>query len=390
MIYRSSNKMMSKTNVSDWLPQKIDKCCLVVKEHFDPSVSKIEKYVGLEHIVSNEFRLHAVSTTSQLRSGKFKFKSGHILFGRLRPRLKKICRVDFDGVCSTDIWVIDTRNGNDQCFFFYFLSSDLIIEHAIKSSEGTKMPRAKWNYLKKLIFPMPTIGEQKSIASILSEVDAQIMATQDVIEKSSLLRNGLMQMLLTRGIGHTKFKTVKTFFGKCEEIPTNWEQSKLIRKHMLELSSGTSAKNISQTGKYPVYGSNGIIGYVDNYNVEDTILIGRVGASGSVHYLKQKAYATDNVLISTVGNKLEKKFIYYALKYLKLERFSTKSAQPLLTQSSLKTIKILLPPLHEQKNIALILSEVDAYIQKNLEYKIKLENLKKGLMQNLLTGKIRV
>ena len=159
------------------------------------------------------------------------------------------------------------------------------------------------------------------------------------------------------------YKLVKWVFGKEIEIPTEWKIVKLTDQDVLKLSSGESINNIQNKNKFPIYGSNGIIGFSDKFNEEDCILIGRVGASGSIHFLKQKAWITDNVLISKIGKKLDKKFTYYSLIYLDLSRFATKTAQPLLTQSILKLLKIPLPPLPEQQKIASILSDVDALIE---------------------------
>ena len=181
------------------------------------------------------------------------------------------------------------------------------------------------------------------------------------------------------------YKLVKSLFGQYEEIPEEWQIFSLTHKDILKLSSGKSISNIQSMGDYPVYGSNGIIGYTTQYNNDDSILIGRVGASGSIHYLDHEAWVTDNVLIAKVSKKLEKEFCVYALSYLNLGRFATKSAQPLLTQAILKIVKIKIPTLQEQQKIASILSGVDALIESTQKIIEKTEMLKRGLMQKILT-----
>lgn len=183
------------------------------------------------------------------------------------------------------------------------------------------------------------------------------------------------------------YKIIKGLFGKYEEIPENWNIFNLTDSNILVLSSGKSIKStlLKSKEQYPVYGANGVIGYTKQYNENDSILIGRVGTSGSIHNLVNYAWVTDNVLIAKMGKMLNKKFCFYTLKYLNLERFATKTSQPLLTQSILKTIKIKIPPLFEQQKIASILSNVDTLIentQKIIDTTIK---LKKGLMQKLFT-----
>ena len=162
------------------------------------------------------------------------------------------------------------------------------------------------------------------------------------------------------------YKIVQSIFGRDEKIPKEWEIFSLTNKKILKLSSGKSISNIQPKGKYPVYGSNGIIGYTSQYNDDDSVLIGRVGSSGSIHRIDQKVWVTDNVLIVKVGKNLKKEFCVYALSHLNLGRFATKSAQPLLTQSILKIVKIKIPPLYEQQKIASILSGVDAVRHHNI------------------------
>ncbi len=174
-------------------------------------------------------------------------------------------------------------------------------------------------------------------------------------------------------------------FGREIEIPEEWEILNLTDKNILNLSSGESNKEIKENGTFPVYGSNGILGYSEKFNVEECILIGRVGASGSIHILKNKAWVTDNVLIAKIDVSVDKQYCFYTLIFLNLGRFATKTAQPLLTQSILKIIKIIVPPLSEQQKIASILSGVDAMIESTRQVVDRAERLKKGLLQKLLT-----
>lgn len=160
------------------------------------------------------------------------------------------------------------------------------------------------------------------------------------------------------------------------------EQKKLIE--IFTFSSGKCVKK-NDNGNYPIYGSNGIIGYCDKFNEENVILIGRAGAAGSIHELSTKAWVTDNVLIAKPKIPLEKKFLYYSLTTMNLFQYATKSAQPLLTQQILNPLKVWFPSLPEQQKIASILSTIDYLIQKTDQIIEETQILKKGLMQMLLT-----
>ena len=122
-----------------------------------------------------------------------------------------------------------------------------------------------------------------------------------------------------------------------------------------ELFEWTSGKPVDFDEQgYPVYGSNGIIGYSGSYKYQNKIIIGRVGAyCGSVCYCHEKFNATDNTLITTCKlDRIIYEYAYYLLSQYNLNSYSGGSAQPLLTQSILKHLKCSIPSLVIQKKIA--------------------------------------
>lgn len=116
-----------------------------------------------------------------------------------------------------------------------------------------------------------------------------------------------------------------------------------------------------EEGDIPVYGGNGILYYGNDYNYDgETIIIGRVGAyCGSVYYENRNIWVSDNALSAKPKDNNFTKFFYYYLSYLDLNQFAEGSSHPLVTQTLLNSIDILLPPLQEQKAIANILSSLD-------------------------------
>src|SRR5438105_1966137 len=107
-------------------------------------------YVGLEHIPSNGSMLLSVGSATDSVSTNNVFRSGDTLFGKLRPRLRKSVRVNMDGYCSTDILVLRPANSADAKFVSFVLQSDPIFAEAIRTEEGTKMPRCSWQSLQVL------------------------------------------------------------------------------------------------------------------------------------------------------------------------------------------------------------------------------------------------
>jgi len=92
----------------------------------------------------------------------------------LRVYFRKVIKPDFDGIRSTDIWVLRAKEGINQNFLFYFLANWDFVNLADDGEGGTRMPRADWNFLKNTVWNVPPFSEQKSIASILSSLDDKI------------------------------------------------------------------------------------------------------------------------------------------------------------------------------------------------------------------------
>lgn len=272
-------------------------------------------------------------------------------------------------------------------FMLYQLRSSKARKQVLDLSTVSANTNINQESYKKVKIILPTKKEQEKIASILSTVDEQIDNVDALIEKNKELKKGLMQTLLTKGIGHTKFK--KTEIG---EIPEEWEVKKL--GDIFKLSSGNflSQKNIVD-GCYPVYGGNGVNGYHNEYMFQESkLVIGRVGAKcGCVCLSQSKAWITDNALyISEKIKEFDDKYMYYLLDSINLNSYANQNAQPVISGQKIYGIYVAFPNINEQIKITKILSQIDEKIEEYENKKKKLEELKKGLMQQLLTGMIRV
>lgn len=134
----------------------------------------------------------------------------------------------------------------------------------------------------------------------------------------------------------------------------------------LEFYNGKAAKSQS-SGNFPVYGSNGIIGYTDNFLYANSIILGRVGAyCGAVFYEKKKFWPSDNTIVVTSKKPGNNTFFYYVLKNYPIRSFAGGSAQPLITHSLLKKFQMVLPNEDiERKKIGVLLCSYDNLIDNN-------------------------
>ncbi|TDP20690.1 type I restriction enzyme S subunit [Halanaerobium congolense] len=318
----------------------------------------------------------------------------------------------FNGALSSTMARLKCEDDINNQYLFYQLRNNFKIFQS--TTIGTSVPHVAGKIFENLNIPTPPKREQKKIASILSSVDKSIEKTDKVIEETKEMKKGLMQELLTKGIGHSEFKEVR-IGAKRIEIPKHWEIS-TVNELTSKVQYGISDKMYLE-GQYPIFRMNNFYrGYMIDepmkyIDLDDTefekykvkkgdILFNRtnsvdlVGKNGIFTLEGDYVFASYLIRLRT-NDKCDSYYLNYYLNSYNagsiLDSIATRGAsQANINAKNLKSVDVPTPPIQEQKKIASILSSVDAKIQKEEEYKVKLEQLKKGLMQKLLTGEIRV
>jgi len=257
-------------------------------------------------------------------------------------------------------------------YLYYIFNSTFFRTFLNELVAGSTINHLYQKEFVKFSFPLPkSKNEQTAIAIALSDADDLINSLEKLIEKKRNIKQGAMQKLLQPKEG--------------------WEMKKLgeVAKTISSGKSNTQSKG----DLYPIYGSTEIIGWKNYYDYEgNKILAARVGANaGTLYKVFGKYCVSDNTLMITTKNDVDMEFIFFILNSFNLNSLVFGSGQPLITGNQLKNLKISLPSTKtEQTRIATILSDMDSEILA-LENKLeKYREIKVGMMQNLLTGKIRL
>ena len=181
-----------------WRQVRLGDVVSLSKRRFDPRQDdKAHRCIELEHIESKTGRLLGFIESNQQASLKAIFKPGDVLFGKLRPYLRKFATPNFKGVCSTEIWVLQPKMQIVMSSFLYYLiQSDGFMAEAEKSS-GSRMPRADWKIVSEYCFLLPRRNEQDRIASMLDLCTQEANALTTKIELLRTERKALMEKLLT-------------------------------------------------------------------------------------------------------------------------------------------------------------------------------------------------
>lgn len=178
----------------DWEELPFEKIASRGRSAFNPQKSKDRPtLIELENIEGGTGKIVGHSDLDGQISLKSTFRTGDVLFGKLRPYLRKYTRPNFDGVCSSEIWVLHGRKVSNA-FLFYLVQSSLFIQVA-NISTGSKMPRSDWATIADTGFEIPHPDEQAKIADALSAMDAKIQTVADQLARLQTFKKGLLQQM---------------------------------------------------------------------------------------------------------------------------------------------------------------------------------------------------
>ena len=240
--------------------------------------------------------------------------------------------------------------------------------------QGNSIVHIYSRYLEDVVIPLPSIEEQKAIASLLEKWDIAIEKTEALIETKE-----------------KRFKwLLKTLISDQQDNP-EWREVKL--GEICTFEYGKPLKEQDRIGnEYPVFGSNGIVGSHNEYLVAGPfIVVGRKGSAGTVSYSMSNGFPIDTTFyINLQSGEIHLRFLYYLLLLVELDKISAQSGVPGLNRNDAYKISISIPSSVEQREITRTLDvarrEIDLLNQLAEQYRIQ----KRGLMQKLLTGKWRV
>jgi type I restriction enzyme S subunit len=314
-----------------------------------------------------------------------------------------------EGVISSGIRIVKPVNKIDNDFLFYILQHSIVQKVIMNYTTGTTIKHAS-RAVDFITLPLPPILEQQKIAEILSTVDDAIQKTNEIIAKTERLKKGLMHELLTKGIGHKEFKD--TEIGR---IPKDWEVARLGDVAYVKRGASPRPKGdpkyfggnipwikISDLSKYKkgVY----LLTTDDTvteegrkrsvYVTDNSLIISNSGTIGEPAIVKtgRGGCIHDGLILITPLTKVEKLFLYYFFEHKKgeIQIHAQKGTQDNMNTTLWRMVKLPLPSIPEQQKITETLLTIDKKLENEKNEKAKLERIKQGLMDLLLTGKVRV
>lgn len=390
----------------DWRIAKFGEITRIAEGQVDPTITPYLDYlhIGPENISSDTGHLTGLRTARQLAliSGKYLFDEEAIVYSKIRPNLNKVCIPGFKGICSADAYPVWPATASLQRnYLFYFMLSAIFVKQAVEMSMRTGLPKINRGDLNSILVVVPPVQEQQAITAILTRWSSAISQGERLVDAKRQSKAGWMQRLLT---GKRRFPT----FGKGGKAGSNgWKTYHLgelfderveIGRDDLPLLSITGDRGVvdrndldkkdtsnADKGKY-LRIAPGDIGY-------NTMRMWQgVSALSELEGIVSPAYT----VCTPKADKIDGRFAAYLFKFQPVVHRFWRYSQGMVDDTlnlkfhNFAEVRVKIPSVEEQREIAALLSGCDSEIillEKELE---ALREQKKGLMQKLLTGKVRV
>jgi len=361
--------------------------------------------VAPDHVESATGRLLVKETAAEQQaiSGKYLFKAGDIIYSKIRPYLRKVILADFDGLCSADMYPLTATRTASPGFMLAVLLGHKFSTFAEAASARSGIPKINRSELAEYRVALPPLPEQHAIAAALSDVGGLIGALDVLIEKKRAIKQAAMQQLLT---GKTRLPG----------FSSEWETKRLGDVGVFSKGRGIKRDDVSDGGVPCIrYGEL----YTRYYNYVTTpvsripmtvaqtalpIKTGDLLFAGSgetaedigrcAAYLgDEQAYVGGDIIVLTPSGQ-NSMYLGYLMNCSSVAaqkaRLGQGDAVVHISATNLARVEINLPPIDEQRAIAAVLSDMDAEIAALERRREKAAQIKQGMMQQLLTGRIRL
>jgi type I restriction enzyme S subunit len=414
----------------DWDVKTVPELCNQSTERFESGShdSDTFEYIDIESVSRGHIDESKTTPIEDAPSrAKQIVREGDTLIGKVRPYLQAFAPVtkEHDGkVCSTGFAVLSARDGVSSEYITQAVLSKYFLDQMTNRMTGTSYPAVNKADFQSVQLFVPPLPEQRRIAGIISTVDEQIYQTDEIIEETEMLKEGLMQDLYRSGVEDESLSTHRV--GPREiEIPTHWElrtvdDLKSVNTSKKAIRGGPPGGRIKKSDRSEegakLYVQENVIhndferrgDYLSAEKFEELqsakldpgdVLITRSGTIGMSEVYPNDAQR--GILGSSlIRIKVDEDIIrpQYLSQFLsdshvaqsQIKAMSHGGTRTGLNNKIVKSIQVPVPPIVEQDRISEILKTVEEKIQQEKQHRDDLKDLKRGLMQDLLTGKVRV
>ena len=361
---------------SDWKIKKLSDIALVNPKESIPK-GKIAKKVAMDKL--QPFCRDIPEFTLEEFKGGTKFRNGDIIMARITPCLEngktaKVNILDEDevGFGSTEYIVFRAiDNVSDADYLYYLICSPTVRNAAIKSMVGSSgRQRVQTDVVENLEISVPSLVEQRKIGALLKAIDDKIAVNNNINKNLEQQAQAIYQHM---------FITNRN---------PNWENGLL--SDLIAVRYGKDHKKL-EDGVYPVYGSGGIMRYVEKpLYTGESVLIPRKGTLNNVMYVNGSFWSVDTMFYTEMLRSNVAKFVYHFVKSKDLALMNAGSAVPSMTTSILNAMQLYIPDNETLSTFEEIVSPMYSQMQENKKQSKKLADLRDTLLPRLMSGELDV
>jgi type I restriction enzyme S subunit len=332
----------------------------------DPEADGIERYVGLEHLEPEDLRIRSWGLVAEGTTFTSWFKPGQVLFGKRRPYLKKAAVADFEGVCSSDIYIFESVNNQHLLpnILPFICQSKSFIEYAVKTSAGSLSPRTNWKNLKEFEFLLPPINKQESLESVLCFIEDSIQGNIDLVDQTNNLVDALLWHQIPHPSKNAGIKLSEVMYLDCKKEAVQ-EENDYRMTGVLNAGKGLVDKGVMQ-------GNETKYSFLHKLSTDQVVMRKLTAWEGPISIVKSdfnNTYvSTEFPTFSIDENKISPDFLRYVFRSpwfwreMQSRCTGTNVRRQRLKPKDLLDIDVDLPDLDKQAEIVLSL---DKPIQQN-------------------------
>jgi len=361
----------------------------------DPRADGFERYLGLEHLEPNNFRVSSWGSIAEGTTFTNVFRPGQVLFGKRRSYQRKVAMADFSGVCSGDIYVLEPKGSQLLPELLPFIcQSESFYDYVISMSQGGLSPRVNWKALAKYEFSLPSLEEQRRITGLLLAITKQKESIKSLMQSATILLRSAVDNAADKAVSE---KSVVYLADLIDD------QRPVCYGILMPGTGFSGGVPVVKVKDYPV----GKIIHQDLLLTDPKIdyeykrsrlrtgdliisIRGTIGRLAAVPAILDGANITQDTARLSVSREHDSRYVRAMLESTFVQRqivaYTTGLAVKGINIGELRKIQIPILPLEEQRKVAHEVIELRAAMQNISERISQVDTLSRSVQQQLLRG----
>jgi hypothetical protein len=369
---------VAESSKKRWTPVKFGEVVRQVKDRVDPSDSGLERYVAGDHMDTDDLRIRTWGVIGDGYLGPafhMRFKPGQVLYGSRRTYLRKVVVADFEGITANTTFVIEPRDPDVllPAFLPFVMQSESFHAYSINNSKGSVNPYINFSDLARYEFDLPAPEEQRRMAEALNAAFGWYSSVRNILDSATALKAAFGRYVLSRrpDLPRAPLGTIVKFSSGAQ------------------IQVGALPQLPTDIASVPVYGGNGLAGYVSEPLqgcTKATVVVGRVGQyCGTTLLTEGPAWITDNALYpALLKSPTDMRFLAACLEGANLNTGKLGEYLPLVTQKVVHAVEIPIVPLDEQEALGRRYQDIIDTIRSTARRVAEAEVIRKKTVARLL------